>query len=518
VPTSCSPAIPEAARVSSREAGIVLVVVALLAPLAAFVIAGPYYFDRPFWSDEVLSWLIASDPNFDHGMAALAGGVDTNAPLVHLLFRVLSLVFGTAPIVYRLASLAAMAATIVGLYLTLRRRVASAAASFGCLCFAALPIVISHATEARFYAFELAAAVWTNLLVARRGDRSTLTSTVVLALTSIALCGIHYFGVIALVCIVLADLFGQQSTFRAWPERVWPTVAGLAMTACLLPLVIAQRTAMRDVGGTWVPDTFVKNLHATVDMLFPPGATAIASAFAALTIVLVGRASIIAAIREHRAIFGAATGYVIVMLAFDRLVQPVLVPRYFIVVLPALAAMAAAFASRWPISITRAAIAAVAICLCAQWWQIRGRSQAPDGRVAAGLLASVATVDDRTPIVSDWLAHAIPIIQARPTLGANVSYVADKRLHEAGNESAIRYQREMAACVQRFYGLPNETSLSRMNRLDRFVLLTEFPESIGERFPGFDARKLGTVAFELTRSPQQADRLPSGSDRTAASD
>jgi mannosyltransferase len=510
----------------------------LIAPLAAFAIAGPYYFNRPFWSDEVLSWLIASDPSFDHGMAALAGGVDTNAPLVHLLFRLLGLAFGTAPIVYRLASLIAMAATIVGLYLTLRRSVKASAAAFGCLCFAALPIVISHTTEARFYAFELAAAVWTNLLIARRvggkgvppagfadlqshhgrDARAVTLSTACLALTSIALCGVHYFGVIALGCIVFADIFRERTTIAAWLDRVWPTSAGLAMTACLLPLVIAQRTAMRDAGGTWVPDTFVKNLRATVDMLFPPEATWIVVVFVLVSVVVAGRAQIIAAVRDHRAIFAAATGYVLVMLTFDRLVQPVFVPRYFVIALPAVAAMAAAFASRWPMMITRAAIVLVAICLCAQWWQIRARSHAPDGRAAAGLLASVAAVDAGTPIFSDWLGHAIPIIQARPAIGANVSYVADKRLREAGFDSAIRYEREMAACVQRFYGLPNQTDLSRMNQLDRFVLLTEFPESIGERFPDYDARKLGTVAFELTRSSQHADRSAAGSDRSANAD
>ena len=514
-----------------------LVIVGVIAPLAAFAIAGPYYFNRPFWSDEVLGWLIAADPSFDHGMAALAGGVDTNAPLVHVLFRVLGQTFGTTPIVYRLASLVAMATTIAGLYLTLRRSVKASAAAFGCLCFAALPIVISHTTEARFYAFELAAAVWTNLLIARRGDSLRAGPSAVrspgntsgrgrpgsylscsagcIALSSIALCGVHYFGVIALACIVFADRFSHRPTTREWLDRVWPSAAGFAMTACLLPLVIAQRTAMRDAGGTWVPDTFVTNSRVLIDMLLPPAATSIAVVSMTLSVALVGRAALLETLRPHRAILMAACAYVVVLFAFDRLVQPVLIPRYFIVALPAVAAVAAAMASRWPTNVTRAAIALIAVCLCGQWWNIRTRSDAPDGRAAAGLLASVAAIDDQTPIISDWLGHAIAIIKARP---ANVSYFADKRLHEAGFDSAIRYEREMAACVQRFYGLPGETNLSRMNRLDRFVLLTEFPETIHERFPEYETRQLGTVAFELRRSSQHAGRGAVGSQPTATAD
>ena len=157
VSISTSLSINEPPRVNVREAILLLLVTAVIAPLAAFAIAGAYYFDRPFWSDEVLSWLIATDPSFDHGLAALAGGVDTNAPLLHLLFRALGQTLGSSPVVFRLAALVAMAATLAGLYLTLRRSVKAAAAAFGCLCFAALPIIIAHTTEARFYAFELAA-------------------------------------------------------------------------------------------------------------------------------------------------------------------------------------------------------------------------------------------------------------------------------------------------------------------------------------------------------------------------
>lgn len=508
----------------TRREFVLLAFASLLVPLAAFAVAGPYYFNRPFWSDEVLSWLIASDPSFAHGMAALAGGVDTNAPLVHLLFRGVGQLFGPTAVVYRLTSLAAMALTIVGLYLTLRRSVKASAAAFGCLSFAALPIVIAHTTEARFYAFELAAAAWTNLLIARRGDRSQMRAgpspvripergrsgshwlSCCLALTSIALCGVHYFGVIALACIVIADAFREGSTLRSWLERVWPTAAGFAMTLCLVPLVIAQRTAMRDAGGTWVPDTFVKNLRATIDMIFPGPLMWVASIAMLATLIRVGPDRIVSALREHRAILVASLGYLLAMLAFDRLVQPVFVPRYFIVALPAVAAVGAAFASRWPVRVTRFATAGIVVCLVGQWWQIRQRSQAPDGRAAAGLIASVRGVDHSTPIVSDWLGHALPILQSEPDRLGHVAYVADRRLHEVGFDSAIRYEREMAACVQRFYGMPAKATLSEVGRLDRFILLSEYPETVPERYSAYDARRLGTVAFKMTRktSPDQA--------------
>lgn len=501
-------------RSRTEACGIAFALV--LWPLAAWAVAGPYYFTRPFWSDEVLSWLIATDPSFDHSLAALAGGVDTNAPLLHLLFRLLTYGFGPAPIVFRTAALVAMATAIGGLYATLRRSATAAASAFGCLVFASLPIIIAHATEARFYAFELAAAVWTNLWLLRRRDAlramragpSSVRSSgrgrpgsyaLRVAIGAVALCGFHYFGLLTLASLVIAHVATCRSELRKRLDVVWPTVAGFAMTLCLLPLVFAQRSAMRDAGGTWVPDDFWTNLRVTVEMLLPAPAMLIAVVVALLTIARLGSRSTLHSLGEHRLILLAAVVYVVGMLAFDRLVQPIFVPRYFIVALPAVAAVAAALASQWRPSVRRFAIAAVVICLFAQWSRLRVRSQAPDGRAAASLIATVEPTEASLPIVSDWFGHALPIVYAKPTLADRIFYVADPRLHEPGFDSGIRYEREMAACVQRFYIAPRQTSLPKIAKLDRFILLTEFPETIPDRFPGYARRELGTVAFELSR-------------------
>lgn len=471
---------------------------------AAFVIAGAYYFDRPFWSDEVLSWLIASDPNFDHGMAALAGGVDTNAPLLHLLFRFVGSLFGATPIVYRLTCAAAMAAANVGLYLLLRRAARPAAALLGATAFAALPIVIAHTTEARFYSFELAGLIWTQFWLLHRRERRTATSASALAISSIVLCSAHYFGLVALACTLGAELLVTDearlaSRCREWLRRVYPAAAGFATTACLLPLLIAQRSAMRDAGGTWVPDEFAMNFRTTIVSLLP--APAVMSLLIAVIVGMraIGRRRLSAAIHAHRAMLCSSVAYVVLMLAFDRLVQPVLVPRYFIVTLPAVAAIVTMFASQASQRWLRVAVAAMAIVLVGQWWQIRERSTAPSGRSAAGLIASVRTINADEPIVSDWLGHALPIWTARAELRDHVAYLPDLRLHERGFDQAIRYERQMAICARRFYGIPAAANLAAVGRQGRFILLSEFPETVPTRFPGWTVRQLGDVTLELSR-------------------
>ena len=486
-------------RVSAREAIIVWVVTLVFAPLAASGLAGAYYFDRPFWSDEVSTWLIASDPKLQHGMAALAGGVDTNAPLLYLLLHAVGAIFGATPLTYRLTCAAGMAAAMAGLYLILRRTVRVGPAVFGCLCLLALPIMIAHATEARFYSFELAAFVWMAIALDRRRDQATAGNAAAVSVCSAMLCGIHYFGIVALVGLVIANACRARSALPKI-DQLFPTIAGAVMTACLLPLLAAQRAAMRDGGGTWVADDFGLNLHTTLSVLLPAPAVigfAIAIAF---SVRGSGIADCINALRNHRGLLLASAVYIVAMLLIDRLAQPVFVPRYFIVALPAIAALMASLASRWPTPLLRLATGGVVALIAIQLCQIRIRAEHPSGRSAAGLIASVGGVDADVTIISDWMGHAVPIAVGRPDLRDRVACMDDDRIRVVGFDQAIRFVAQTTRCMQMFYDIPYAARRRDVQQLDHFVLLSEFPETLDARFPEFQRRALGEVTFEMTRN------------------
>ncbi len=228
----------------------------ILYPAALLILSGPRLFTRPFWADETLSWLIASDADFSHAMAALAGGVDTNAPILHWIYRCAGNAFGHSPLTYRVVSAVAMSLGVLGVYDSLRRFALKLPSVAGTLAMVALPIVLSHTTEVRFYGYFLTAAVWTCYFVDRRFDRPTVANAMAVGASSIALCGTHYFGSLVVGCIAMFALCRARSSgiCRAI-DSVWPTALGAATTLCLLPLLVTQRQALAGAGGTWVPIT-----------------------------------------------------------------------------------------------------------------------------------------------------------------------------------------------------------------------------------------------------------------------
>jgi Dolichyl-phosphate-mannose-protein mannosyltransferase len=470
----------------------------LLLPTSLLILTGPALFGRPFWSDEILSWLIASDPDFGHGLAALAGGVDTNAPLLHLLYRGVGTVLGHTPGVYRATSALLMSLTLVGLYLTLRKTFAPRSAIAGCAAFCTLPIVIHHATEARFYALQLLGIVWAAHGLISRTQRPNVANAVQVAIASMIACGAHYFGVIAVACMVGAAFISRTSTLLNTLKTTYPTLAGVAVTACCLPLLASQRAAMADVGGTWVPDFFWLNLRTVAAMVLPTAWACGAALIVLAAILKSGKRGVADSVRRHVSPLTALFVYGLVLLVFDRIVQPVLVPRYFVAMTPALAWLVAVLVDR---ASTTLATVATAACLAlggSELLRLRHAIEHPAPHSALAILLSVRDMQDET-IVSDWLGHALPIWVNRPELRDRLFYLPDTRLHDPFMAQAIPYERQMARCVQQFYGMPGGTTLGQVRQMSRLVLVSEFPESVETRFAGWAKQSLGETTFLLKR-------------------
>lgn len=490
--------VSDASPVSLREQWLVGLLAFVAVPAITLAACGGGLLDRPFWADETLSWLISADGDLSHANAALAGGIDTNAPLIHWFYRLVGDAFGHTPVVYRSASMAFLSIALAGLYFVLRQTVTVGPAIVGCIAFWSLPIVIAHQTETRFYGPLVAAAIWTCHFVGRRRERTTLPDTVGLAVGSVALCASHYFGVVALLAIAAVEV--TRAPRRA-VEQLFPIACGFVTTLCLWPLLASQRAVLADVGGTWLPDDFWTNLQTTAHVLMPGSARLAVVGLLVAAIILAGRRRVIDSLRAAMhsplaalALFGVA------MLAFDRLVQPVLVPRYFMPVLPAVALLVAAMVAALPRRAGTAAGFVMVALLAMQFAHVRGHLADPQPRTALAVVRSVERLPADVPILIDWRGHLLPIHAARPDLRSRLAFVDDPRATHPDLARAIPFERRMVEVMQRFYGFPRVVSVDDVRAADRFVLVTEFPEQLDERFPQWNKRQLGELTFELRRN------------------
>lgn len=468
-------------------------------PLALLVLAGPLLFTRPFWADETLSWLIASDPDFSHSMAALAGGVDTNAPLLHWIYRVAGNAFGHSPATYRIVSMLAMSLSLLGVYATLRRFTARLPSVAGGLALISLPIILTHTTEARFYGFFLAAAVWTCHMVDRRCDTTSVRSAVSVGIASVFLCSIHYFGILVLGGIVLFALSrGWRAGFVRAVDSVWPTILGAATTACLLPLLASQREALADVGGTWVPDRFLQNLTTSAVMLMPLSSALVVASIIAAALVW-RRNEGVTNWPSISTCLWSLTLLPLVLLCVDRLVQPVLVPRYLIPATAAVPLLISACVCILSFRLQVAVLAALGILLAGGAIDMRLKMARPGTGTGMGILAEVPA--DEELIVVDWRGHLLPIWAARPGQRDRIVFVDDPRITHPDLDQSIPFEREMVRIMNHFYGFPRTIDVDELSRLDRFRLVTEFAESAEARLGRATVVERSAMSLLVDRRP-----------------
>lgn len=535
------------APMTARELVGVVGIAFVAVPVVTLALASTTWWARPFWADEALTWMLAGDPSLSHGLAALAGGVDTNAPLLHVMLHGIGAVFGHSGVVYRAFAAMSVALATLGLYVGLRRRVDRSAATVGCAAFASMPIVIAHAAEARFYGPFLAASIWTSVALMWRRDRATVANAAGVALASAALCSIHYFGILALLAIAIGEVVTSRvgrahfsgpvsardhATRRPtevglppWVARLYPTLAGVVTTLCLYPLLETQRAAALAIGGTWVPDTFWTNLSQTLPDLLGVGT------IVGLVVLLVLRRLRRGArhaesrgfappaspdVQTHgfgrdqgsidlRSLpFAALLIYPLLLLAFDRLVQPVIAPRYFVPMLPALAAtVAVGCATLRPID--RRALLTLFLCLGgAELLRIRAAIASPSPRSAMAIVASLESAA-QGPIVTDWRGYAQPIFAARPDLRDRLHFLDDPCGDDPLLARSIPYERGMMHIVHDFYGWPRFVKREELSATP-FTLVTEFPESAQAYFAGQALSAKGPLTFGVSGSSEASAR------------
>ena len=254
---------PVAREASRREIlGFILAFLAAIAAILAF--GGSPLWTRQFWLDErcctLYNSIDASNPI--RVILNVAGGRDVAPPLLHLIVWTITRVIGTSTVAMRCIPLAAMGTALLFVYLAMRRRfgvLASAAATVGVTTHA---LIVEHSFELRFYGLWVlfcAAFAWSLELDAGRPSRRRDVS---IALWSVAICMIHWFGFISLGAMMAIVVLAHGRRWREGVRLVAPGATGIVLFVLCSPMLVSQVKAAGP-SAYWIPPLSVEQVKQT---------------------------------------------------------------------------------------------------------------------------------------------------------------------------------------------------------------------------------------------------------------
>ena len=205
--------------------------------LAAYALlrSAAYAVIKPFWFDEVLTFIVSRPGNQSAVWAAPKQGVDGNPPAFYLLERWASALFSNENIGYRLPSILAFACTVLLVFVFIRTRHGSQTALLSSALLLITPLFTFYAQEARPYCL-VAALIALALVCYQRAPRPIWTFALSLSLILATL--VHYYAFLTLAPFFLAELtvlyFAKRIRFSVW----------LALLLTLVPIVFSWPSLM----------------------------------------------------------------------------------------------------------------------------------------------------------------------------------------------------------------------------------------------------------------------------------
>jgi hypothetical protein len=483
---------------------ILVVVLTLAALLAAQLrVAGSgYLLRRNFWLDELYTLTLVSDPDWTHSLRALAGGVETHPPTLYALLRVFTFFLGECDeVALRSFALLALFVALLGLYVSLRQAYAPLVAFTAILALWGHGLVVKHAFEARFYGPWLAATVWFAFVLARaRLAERRLGPHLALALCSLLVCTIHYFGIISLTLVTGFELLFHRRPGKArWPTVLAVAAGPVALLACL-PLLLGQRAAISV--PTWIQRPTLSTVVQTGTWLLLPASLSAVLLLAWLSKLFgAGPQSAEEAGRppaSSRALAGL-TGLILlpaVLLVVSYTVQPVFLDRY---ALPAVAALAPAVAfvtARMGRVWVLAVAAYFALVSTHQLTSLAAEARARDRRTEQ-LIATIRDHRGDKPVICEQHLAQYVLYHYAPDL-ADSCFMIDHELGQAECDGQpYVFARDLCRRYEEFYHAPKLLKWESLcSRSQPCLLVVGVPWDAGKKpaqvrsYPGLVARPL----------------------------
>lgn len=222
---------------------------------------------RAFWTDEIFSWMMVSDPSLAHMMHSVAHAADGGGPLYYLLAWPWAHLFGSSELSLRLFSTFGFIVALAVMWCTLRRSHGVRATAFGTLTtFCTSPLLLAQVAEARFYGLMTALAALAVAAFAATANAKTISRKVIVwtalahaSLTLSHILGILYSG------LVLAALLVWDTLHHRWRPRAYVAIAA-SWTALLLWVKPFMRLAELGKPRGWIPMPTLSSLLSMYDL------------------------------------------------------------------------------------------------------------------------------------------------------------------------------------------------------------------------------------------------------------
>lgn len=184
-----------------------------------------YALVKPFWFDEILTFVVSRQGGLSAILAALKQGVDGNPPAFYLIERWAAYLFSDENIGYRFPAILGFACTLWFVFLFIKARHGSQIALVGSALLLITPLFTFYAQEARPYSL-LAALVAFAMVCYQRAPQPLFTLGLSLSLVLATL--LHYYAVLTLIPFFLAELavvcFARRFRLRVWLALLFPVV------------------------------------------------------------------------------------------------------------------------------------------------------------------------------------------------------------------------------------------------------------------------------------------------------
>lgn len=194
---------------------------------------------KPFWYDELCTWIVTRQPGISGIWNALIRAADSPAPGFYLIEKICSALVHDQNIAFRIPSILGFCGSVWFLFVWLKKRFGPLVAIAGAQVPFISALFLTYATEARPYALACA-CVAAALVCYQRGPSLRWMTLMGLSLAS-AEC-LHYYSIFATAPFMAAEaLYTWKRKTVRW--RVWAAVGSAILPlAAFWPLLVSLKT------------------------------------------------------------------------------------------------------------------------------------------------------------------------------------------------------------------------------------------------------------------------------------
>ena len=463
---------------------------------------------RPFWLDETSTYLLATKQSLGASMHSLAAGTDSNPPALFFIYRAVATVAGDlTPTTARVVALLCVVAALTTVYMLLRDQFAPWPAAIGALGVWAQQVVMHAAFDARFYGPLLfASGCFMLALVRTVRAPATRLSIVALALASVFLCTIHYFGILAWTIAIATIVASRADTWSVVVRRLVPSAAGpLALAACY-PLYVGQRASL--TLPTWIPQPTAMDGMRLLAVFFLTMPIAVALVCWALMRVREWHAADTPRYAGPTFSLGprlllAQVVLPFILMAFSLLVQPATELRYWIVGALAPAPVIALVMSRADVVVRWVGTVGVIAASVKTLWGEANRADAFVQRVREDVMMASRLVASGTMVVTRHRDTLYPVLHARPELRDYLA-VLDSAPFDSTNAFFV-VERDLERVHRDIYGFPTILTPADLDSVPAFYLIEQRRGEVptNTEFPNRTITRVADRAYSLVRQDRR---------------